>query len=56
MNSKKPDSRRSFKRNHGKKRRGGGAIIPCSYYLKCTDENYNRIYVLVEGTLRDLEF
>ena len=55
--SKKYDSRQSFKRNPGKKdRRGGGAIIPCSYYLKCNDENYNRIYLIVEGTLRDLEF
>ena len=55
--SKKPDSRQSFKRNPGKTDRGGGgAIIPCSYYLKCNDQNYNRIYVIVEGILRDLEF
>ena len=55
--SKKPDSRQSFKRNPGQTDRGGGgAIIPCSYYLKCNDENYNRIYVIVEGILRDLEF
>ena len=55
--SKKPDSGQSFKRNPGKKgRRGGGAIILCSHFLKCNDENYNRIYVIVEGTIRDSEF
>ena len=54
--SKKPDSRQSYKRNPGKNdRRGGGAIIPYLYYLKCNDENYNRIYVTVASTLSSRE-
>ena len=44
MQSKIPSSHQSFKRNtNGHDRCGGGALIPCTYRLKCFDESSQRV-------------
>lgn len=45
MQSKTPSFRQSFKRNtKGYDRCGGGAVIPCTYYLTCFDESAQRVF------------
>ena len=45
MQSKTPSFRQSFKWNtKGYDRCGGGAFIPCTYYLTCFDESAQRVF------------
>lgn len=51
--SKVPRASQSFKRNFkGLNRRGGGAVIPCQFILKCYDSSYDSASEFLTENLR----
>lgn len=57
--SEVPESQQKYRRNHfgkDKDRRGGGAVIPCCYVLKCRDQSYNKVKEFMHAALKRGDF
>ena len=52
-----PPSRQSFKRKlNDHDRRGGGAVVPCSFKLICHDNTYQKVKQYLKKELNELSF